>query len=245
MLNKAYRFRPCPHCGELMRPGTIARHTPYCIKNPDIYARLREVLTSDDGEHGITSGRYVELHTADKTLLSIRVLFNRTKSTAWGGVLAFFKLSPPLPEACRQQCPRCGKLIAGGKMTEHQAACQEHKPKRTSKPKPQPQPVALAVAPVVEPVTVPLPRITPTASKWAGLKGYDPTWKAPTGDTQWLVMVQPGERTCLACGDTFAAGGYCMRCGTRDDGTRRSKDDMPPSVPTASYLHADEYVTVH
>ena len=257
MLNKAYRFRPCPHCGELMRPGTIARHTPYCIKNPDIYARLRDVLTSEDGEHGITSGRYVELHTADKTLLSIRVLFNRTKSTTWGGVLAFFKLSPPLPEACRSQCPRCGKLIAGGKMAEHQAKCrpQERKPKRTPKPKSkpapaEPAPVALVVAPVQErEISLPLPRIKPTptstASKWAGTLGYDPTWQAPTGDTQWLVMVQPGERTCLACGDTFAAGGYCMRCGTWEDGTRRAKGDMPPSVPTASYLHADEFVTVH
>jgi hypothetical protein len=133
-------------------------------------------------------------------------------------------------------------------MAEHQEHCQERKATHKRKPKPkhaQPVPVALVVAPVVESVTVPLPRIVPTVSKWAGLKGYDPTWKAPTGDTQWLVLVQPGERTCLACGDTFAAGGYCLRCGTRDDGTRRSKDDMPPSVPTVTYLRAEEYATVN
>ena len=252
-MNKTYHFRPCPHCGQLLRSGSMATHEPVCVKRPEIYARLRAVLTGDDGKHGIARARYVELSKADKSLPTLNTLIRRAQSPCWDGVLAFFKLSPPLPEACRSQCPRCGKLVAGGNMAEHQAACQEHKPKRAPKPKPKPQPtelqpVALTVAPVVErEVSLPLPRIKPTAlvSKWAGTLGYDPTWKAPTGDTQWLVLVQPGERTCLACGDTFAVGGYCMRCGTRDDGTRRAKGDMPPSVPTASYLHPDEFVTVH
>ncbi len=60
----------------------------------------------------------------------------------------------------------------------------------------------------------------------------------------WLVRVQPGERTCLGCGDTFAPGAYCVRCGTSEDGTRRSKDEFPPSVATADYLRPEEYVTV-
>lgn len=247
MYNRAYHFSPCPHCGELMRPGTFARHTPYCVKNPDVYAHVREILTSADGVHGIPRGHYGELAAADKSLLSINTLLRRINTTSWNGVLAFFKLSPPLPDACRSHCPRCGEFIAGGKTADHQD-CQRRKVKRTPKTntvQPEPTPVVLVVAPVVKSVTVPLPRIAPITSKWAGLKGYDPTWKAPTGDTQWLVLVQPGERTCLACGDTFAAGGYCLRCGTRDDGTRRSKDDMPPSVPTTAYLRAEEYATVN
>jgi len=233
-----------------MRSGTISRHVPICFKNPVVYEHIREVC-SNDGEHGITRVRYLELSTADKSLPSLNTLTRRV-SPFWDNILAFFKLSPPLPDACRSQCSRCGKLVAGGNMAEHQAECQEHKPKRTPKPKrkPQPaepQPVALTVAPVVErEVSLPLPRIKPAApaSKWAGTLGYDPTWKAPTGDTQWLVMVHPGERTCLACGDTFAAGGYCTRCCTSEDGVRRTRRDMPPSVPTAGYLHPGEFVTV-
>ena len=250
-MNKTYHFRPCPHCGQLLRSGSMATHEPVCVKRPEIYARLRSVLASEDGKHGIARARYVELSKVDKSLPTLNTLIRRAQSPCWDGVLAFFKLSPPLPEACRSQCPRCGKLVAGGNMAEHQAECQEHKPKRTPKPKrkPQPaepQPVALTVAPVVErEVSLPLPRIKPAApaSKWAGTLGYDPTWKAPTGDTQWLVMVHPGERTCLACGDTFAAGGYCTRCCTSEDGVRRTRRDMPPSVPTAAYLRPDEYMT--
>lgn len=245
-MKGAYHFYQCPHCGESMRSGTISRHVPICFKNPVVYEHIREVC-SNDGEHGITRVRYLELSTADKSLPSLNTLTRRV-SPFWDNILAFFKLSPPLPDACRSQCSRCGEFIAGGKMTEHQERCQERKATHKRNPKPkhaQSVPVALAVAPVVESVIVPLPRIVPTVSKWAGLKGYDPTWKAPTGDTQWLVLVQPGERTCLACGDTFAVGSYCLRCGTRDDGTRRSKDDMPPSVPTVTYLRAEEYATVN
>ena len=65
---------------------------------------------------------------------------------------------------------------------------------------------------------------------------YDPNWCPPTGDTQWLVRVQPGEQTCLACGDTFAAGGYCIHCGENHVGG--------PSVATAAYLRPEEYVVV-
>ena len=223
-----------------MRSGTLVRHEPVCIKKPDIYTRLRSVLIADDGTLGITYKHYAELSAADKTLPSLNTLIRRTKSTHWNGVLAFFKLSSPPQEVY------CGQRTAKPKP-------ERHEPKqRKPKPKPQPQPQqaeqpAVACAVVVaeaHEVNLPLPRIAPrTASKWAGTKGYDPTWKGPTGDTQWLVQVQPGERTCLACGDTFAAGGYCLRCGTRDDGTRRAKGDMPPSVATAAYLHPDEYVT--
>lgn len=65
---------------------------------------------------------------------------------------------------------------------------------------------------------------------------YDPQWVAPTGDTQCLVRLQPGERTCLACGDTFAAGGYCIHCGESHVGR--------PSVATAAYLRPEEYMVV-
>ena len=256
-MKGAYHFRPCPHCGELMRAGALARHEPTCIKNPAIHARLCEVLTSEDGRHGITGKRYAELSTADKSLPSLNTLIRQSKTTHWDNVLASFRLVPLPHEVYWNHCPRCGKLIAVGKMVEHQESCQQPRPaiKRVPKSNPvvpppveQPaetQPVALAIVPPVERATVPLPRITPTASKWKGLKGYDPTWKAPTGDTQWLVLVQPGERTCLGCGDTFAPGGYCMRCNTGEDGTRRSKDDMPASVPTAAYLRPEEYRIEH
>lgn len=73
---------------------------------------------------------------------------------------------------------------------------------------------------------------------------YDPNWRPPSGDTLRLVRVHPGERTCLECGDTFAAGGYCIRCCTSEDGVRRTRSEMPPSVPTAIYLQPEEYVTV-
>ncbi len=64
----------------------------------------------------------------------------------------------------------------------------------------------------------------------------DHHWRKPTGDTQHLVTVQRGERTCLQCGDTFAgayaeggARGVCVHCGSKR------------SVPTVSYLRTDEY----
>ncbi len=247
-MKGAYHFYPCPHCGELMRSGSIATHAPVCFKNPIVHERIRGVLTVD-GKHGITRGRYLELSTGDKTLPSLNTLVRRI-APCWDNILAFFKLSPPLPDACRSQCPRCGEFIAGGKMAEHQEHCQQNRAAKVRKPKPKPAPVEQpAVACVVAPpevreVSLPLPRIVPTVNKWAGTKGYDPTWKAPTGDTQWLVMVQPGERTCLGCGDTFAAGTYCIRCGVRKDGAWCGEDDRPPSVPTIDYLRPDEYAVM-
>lgn len=80
--------------------------------------------------------------------------------------------------------------------------------------------------------------------KRQGKGEYDPNWRPPTGDTQWLVQMQPGERTCLACGETFAAGSYCIRCCTSEDGVRRTRSEMPPSVPTAIYLQPEEYMMV-
>ncbi len=230
-----YHFRPCPHCGELMRSGTLVRHEPVCIKRPDIYARLRSVLIADDG-NGITYKRYLELSAADKSLPSLNTLIRRTKSTHWAGVLAFFKLASPPPA-----------VYCEPRSAQPKPQPKQRKPKPQPKPTPVEQPaIACAVAaPEVQAVSLPLPRITPRAvNKWAGTKGYDPTWKAPTGDTHWLVQIQPGERTCLACGDTFAPGGYCIRCGKREDGTRRSKDEFPPSVPTVDYLRPEEYMVV-
>ena len=48
-MNKTYHFRPCPHCGQLLRSGSMATHEPVCVKRPEIYARLRSVLASEDG----------------------------------------------------------------------------------------------------------------------------------------------------------------------------------------------------
>lgn len=50
-----------------------------------------------------------------------------------------------------------------------------------------------------------------------------------------LVLVAPGEQTCLACGET-SGGNYCARCG-KDDGP----DQRAPMVATVSYLRPDEY----
>ena len=258
-MKGAYHFYPCPYCGEKMRSGSIATHAPVCFKNPVMYERIREVL-SNDGVHGITRGRYLVLSTGDKSLPSLNTLIRRI-APCWDNILAFFKLSPPLPDVCRSQCPKCGEFIAAGELAAHQEVCQQNRAAKLRKPKPVPQPtptpppaepapVACAVAaPEVHAASLPLPRITPrnaarAVNKWAGTKGYDPTWKAPTGDSQWLVRVQPGERTCLGCGDTFAAGGYCIRCGVRDDGAWCGENDRPPSVATVDYLRPDEYTVV-
>lgn len=70
----------------------------------------------------------------------------------------------------------------------------------------------------------------------------DPTWRPPTGDSQrFVTLVSPDEMTCLGCGETFPAGKYCERCGLREDGEHRSKDDMPPAVRTVDYLKPGEY----
>lgn len=49
-----------------------------------------------------------------------------------------------------------------------------------------------------------------------------------------LVTVVPGERTCLACGET-SGGTYCVRCGADES------EGRAPMVETVSYLHPDEY----
>jgi hypothetical protein len=66
-------------------------------------------------------------------------------------------------------------------------------------------------------------------------------WTPPTGDTQWLVSVVPGEMTCLGCGETFAASSICTRCHTADEETGKRPQQAPPAVPTVSYLREEEY----
>lgn len=68
-------------------------------------------------------------------------------------------------------------------------------------------------------------------------------WTPPTGDTWLLVRVGRDEMTCLGCGETFASGDYCQRCGARDgeDGPHKRREDLPPAVPTLDYLREDEY----
>lgn len=55
----------------------------------------------------------------------------------------------------------------------------------------------------------------------------------------WRVRVSVGERTCLGCGETFAADGYCVVCALTPDGKRRK--DAPASVLTQSYLRDGEW----
>lgn len=62
------------------------------------------------------------------------------------------------------------------------------------------------------------------------------------GSTLWRVRVIPNELTCLECGETFGPNDICPRCGTMDDGERRS--ELPQSVPTLSYLQEGEYEVV-
>lgn len=66
----------------------------------------------------------------------------------------------------------------------------------------------------------------------------------PSGDTWGLVRVAgPQEMTCLACGETFLAGGHCVRCGLREDPSDHTGPykEPPPAVPTLSYLKEGEY----
>lgn len=53
------------------------------------------------------------------------------------------------------------------------------------------------------------------------------------------MRVSVGERTCLGCGETFAADGYCVVCALTPDGKRRK--DAPASVLTQSYLRDGEW----
>ncbi len=61
-------------------------------------------------------------------------------------------------------------------------------------------------------------------------------WRKPTGHTQELIKVGPGELTCLRCGETYGnatpvtgAATFCWRCGGKQ------------GVLTVAYLHPDEY----
>lgn len=71
-------------------------------------------------------------------------------------------------------------------------------------------------------------------------------WTPPTGDTQHVIYVARDEMTCLGCGETFTAGSICTRCNERDEvtGERTRRCDLPPAVPTASYLRPGEYEAV-
>ncbi len=55
------------------------------------------------------------------------------------------------------------------------------------------------------------------------------------GNLVRLVVVAPGEMTCLCCGET-SGGDYCVRCGASRSGTGRTM-----MVETTSYLHPDEF----
>ena len=90
----------------------------------------------------------------------------------------------------------------------------------------------------------PLPRIeaTPIRTPKRPAGKYWPTaddWEF------YLVRVGKGERTCLGCGETFPADGYCARCGLPDPGAKSRNDTvaekLPPSVATDSYLRPEEY----
>lgn len=70
----------------------------------------------------------------------------------------------------------------------------------------------------------------------------DPAWKAPTGDTyRFVTLTSPNEMTCLVCGETFPAGGYCERCGIGEDGSTRFPAGKTPAVRTLEYLQEGEY----
>ncbi len=70
----------------------------------------------------------------------------------------------------------------------------------------------------------------------------DPNWRPPTGDTQrFVTLTSPDGMTCLGCGETFAKGRYCDRCGLREDGQHLTADDLPPAVRTLDYLKPREY----
>lgn len=75
----------------------------------------------------------------------------------------------------------------------------------------------------------------------------DGHWQPPTADSleYHLVRVVKGERTCLECGETFPAGGFCVRCGLLEPGQRAGNqiraDKLPPNVATDSYLLPEEY----
>jgi hypothetical protein len=49
------------------------------------------------------------------------------------------------------------------------------------------------------------------------------------------------EMTCLGCGETFV-GEMCYRCGLTEPGKKNvHRKELPPAVPTLSYLRVGEY----
>lgn len=56
------------------------------------------------------------------------------------------------------------------------------------------------------------------------------------GNLVRLVVVAPGEMTCLRCGET-SGGCYCVRCGAK----RSSGMGRTMMVETTSYLHPEEF----
>lgn len=136
-MGKTDPLLPCPHCGSMMRAGSLKRHTPLCIKNPAAFTRYCEVLTSAPGSRqGITCGRYVELSNDDKTLPTVITLRRLAGKAKWPDVLAVFGLESPPLEVQRSQCMHCGKFISGGKMAGHLQECKALQPKAPPPPKP-------------------------------------------------------------------------------------------------------------
>ncbi len=127
-MGKLDPLLPCPHCGSMMRAGSLKRHTPLCIKNPDAFTRYCELLTSAPGsKQGITCGHYVELSNADKTLPTVITLRRLAGKAKWPDVLAVFGLEPPPLEVQRSQCMHCGKFISGDKMAGHLQECRRER----------------------------------------------------------------------------------------------------------------------
>lgn len=68
------------------------------------------------------------------------------------------------------------------------------------------------------------------------------------GHVVWRVRVAPDEMTCCECGESYpAVWGGCPRCSDGDGG--RDEQGHPQmrrtrSVPTVSYLRADEFEMV-
>lgn len=160
-MNRTEPMRPCPHCGNEMRAGSLKRHEPLCVKNPATFARYRDVLTAAPGSNrGITCGRYVELSTADRTLPTVITLRRLVGVSKWDDVLATFGLLPPLQEQKRSQCPRCGKFVSAASMEAHQGDCKALQPK--APPPPKPQKIYTFKLPTQrKPRTVPPPQICP------------------------------------------------------------------------------------
>ena len=60
-----------------------------------------------------------------------------------------------------------------------------------------------------------------------------------------VVVVKPGEKTCLVCGETFV-GRMCPRCGQIGPGEdgKNVRRKVSPSIQTVTYLKPGEYQIV-